>query len=54
MDAFYVQTMDGKKVAEPRRVAALKASLMDVLEQSEAGAQGKGRKLERAPASVAR
>ncbi len=54
VDAFYVQTMDGKKVAEPRRVSALRASLMEVLEQSEAGAIAKARKVERARASVAR
>jgi [protein-PII] uridylyltransferase len=53
VDAFYVQTPDHHKLTEPKRVAALKTALMDVLEQGET-ALTKGRKLERARASVAR
>jgi [protein-PII] uridylyltransferase len=53
VDAFYVQTPEGGKITEARRITALRAAMMDVLEQAEAAAP-KGRKLERARASVAR
>jgi [protein-PII] uridylyltransferase len=55
VDAFYVQTAGGKKVADPRKQAALKAELLAILEAEEPGSGGKSPpRLERARASVAR
>jgi [protein-PII] uridylyltransferase len=52
VDAFYVQTADGGKLVDPKRITALKAALTEVLEAGEAGVAQ--RRLERARASVAR
>ncbi len=54
VDAFYVQTAEGGKVADARKVAALKADLLAALEQNEAGAPNTRPGLKRARASVAR
>ncbi|MGE5564562.1 MAG: [protein-PII] uridylyltransferase [Parcubacteria group bacterium] len=53
VDAFYVQTADGAKVTDPKRIAGIRAALTGVLEDGEP-AEPKGRRLERARASVAR
>ncbi|HYG28095.1 MAG TPA: [protein-PII] uridylyltransferase [Caulobacteraceae bacterium] len=53
VDAFYVQTSDGGKLTDPRRMNALRTALMEVLEEPEP-VTVKGRRLERARASVAR
>jgi [protein-PII] uridylyltransferase len=53
VDAFYVQTAEGGKVADPKRIAAIRAALTEVLEEAEP-TEPKGRRLERARASVAR
>lgn len=53
VDAFYVQTAEAAKVTDTKRIAALRAALMEVLEQGEALAP-RPRNLERARASVAR
>jgi [protein-PII] uridylyltransferase len=53
VDAFYVQTAEGGKVADPKRIAAIRAALTEVLEEAESP-EPKGRRLERARASVAR
>jgi [protein-PII] uridylyltransferase len=52
VDAFYVQTADGGKLTDPRRIAAVRAALTEVLEAGEAYVAQ--RRLERARASVAR
>ncbi|MBW8858793.1 MAG: [protein-PII] uridylyltransferase, partial [Caulobacter sp.] len=54
VDAFYVQTSEGGKVEEARKIAALKADLLAALEQNEAGAPNTRPGLKRARASVAR
>ncbi|MFN3512412.1 MAG: [protein-PII] uridylyltransferase [Phenylobacterium sp.] len=55
VDAFYVVGADGGKVTDPKKVAALKASLMASLDAAEAQAAAKGRaNLQKARASVAR
>ena len=54
VDAFYVQTAEGQKVTDTRRINALKAGLLDALEQNEAGAPAARPGLRRARASVAR
>jgi [protein-PII] uridylyltransferase len=55
VDAFYVQTPGGGKLDDAKRASALKAAMMEVLEDGEAGQAARGRpKLERARASVAR
>ena len=54
VDAFYVQTADGQKVTDTRRINALKVGLLDALEQNEAGAPAARPGLRRARASVAR
>ena len=53
VDAFYVQTDEGGKLPDPKRITALRSALMEVLEQGEAVVQ-RPRNLERARASVAR
>jgi [protein-PII] uridylyltransferase len=54
VDAFYVHEADGQKLTEPRRIAALKAVLTEVLDD-ELGQTGPGRlRLQRARASNAR
>jgi [protein-PII] uridylyltransferase len=54
VDAFYVVDADGAKLAHPRRIAALKTALIEVLED-EGGETPAGRpRLQRARASVAR
>ena len=53
MDAFYVQR-DGGKVTDPRRIASIRAALMQALDDNEAGATPSKLRLERARASVAR
>ncbi|HEX6860327.1 MAG TPA: [protein-PII] uridylyltransferase [Caulobacteraceae bacterium] len=53
VDAFYVQTAEGQKITDPRRISSLRAALMEVLQAAEPVAP-KGRRLERARASVAR
>jgi len=53
VDAFYVQTAEGGKVSDPRRIAGIRSALTEVLEEGEP-AEPKGRRLERARASVAR
>ncbi len=54
VDAFYVQTAEGGKLADGRKVSALKADLLSALEQNEAGAPSTRPGLKRARASVAR
>jgi [protein-PII] uridylyltransferase len=54
VDAFYVQTSEGGKVADAKKVTALKADLLAALEQNEAGAPNTRPGLKRARASVAR
>jgi len=54
VDAFYVQTAEGGKVADAKKVTALKADLLAALEQNEAGAPNTRPGLKRARASVAR
>ncbi len=54
VDAFYVQTPGGGKLTDTRASNALKAALMEVLEDDEAGPSRGRPKLERARASVAR
>jgi [protein-PII] uridylyltransferase len=54
VDAFYVQTAEGGKLADARKVNALKADLLAALEQNEAGAPNTRPGLKRARASVAR
>jgi [protein-PII] uridylyltransferase len=53
VDAFYVQTAQGGKLSDPKRIAGIRAALTEVLAEGEP-AQPKGRRLERARASVAR
>jgi len=53
VDAFYVQTAEGTKVTDAKRTAAIRAALTGVLDDGES-AEPKGRRLERARASVAR
>ncbi|HEX6866588.1 MAG TPA: [protein-PII] uridylyltransferase, partial [Caulobacteraceae bacterium] len=53
VDAFYVQTADGGKVEGAKRITALRAALMEALEEGER-AVPKSRRLQRARASVAR
>jgi [protein-PII] uridylyltransferase len=53
VDAFYLQTVDGTKLTDQRRLAGLKAELMDVLCEPERPLRGRPR-LERARASVGR
>jgi [protein-PII] uridylyltransferase len=53
VDAFYVQTAEGTKLTDPKRIVGIRAALTGVLEEGEA-AEAKGRRLERARASVAR
>jgi [protein-PII] uridylyltransferase len=55
VDAFYVQTNGGGKLTDTRASNALKAALMEALEDEDAGPARGGRpRLERARASVAR
>ena len=54
VDAFYVQTSEGGKLTETRKVTALKADLLSALEANEAGAPNTRPGLKRARASVAR
>jgi [protein-PII] uridylyltransferase len=54
VDAFYVQTSEGGKVTESRKITALKADLLAALEQNEATAPPARAGLKRARASVAR
>jgi [protein-PII] uridylyltransferase len=54
VDAFYVQTADGAKLTDPRKIAALKTDLLDALDRNEAGAPAARPGLKRARASVAR
>ena len=54
VDAFYVCDAVGQKLVAPRRIAALKAALIAVLEEEPGAAPGGRPRLERAPASVAR
>ena len=54
VDAFYVQTSDGEKLTEARKVGAVKADLLAALEQNEATAPAARPGLKRARASVAR
>ena len=54
VDAFYVQTAEGGKITETRKINALKADLLAALEQNEAGAPAARPGLRRARASVAR
>jgi len=53
VDAFYVQTAEGGKVSDPKRIAGIRSALAEVLAEGEP-AEPKGRRLERARASVAR
>ncbi|MBO9710410.1 MAG: [protein-PII] uridylyltransferase [Caulobacter sp.] len=54
VDAFYVQTAEGGKVADGKKLSILKADLLAALEQNEAGAPNTRPGLKRARASVAR
>ncbi len=54
VDAFYVQTPEGGKLTETRKVAVVKADLLAALEQNEATAPAARPGLKRARASVAR
>jgi [protein-PII] uridylyltransferase len=54
VDAFYVQTAEGGKITDTRKVNALKADLLAALEQNEATAPAARAGLRRARASVAR
>ncbi|MFT4252172.1 MAG: [protein-PII] uridylyltransferase [Caulobacter sp.] len=54
VDAFYVQTAEGGKLADNRKISTLKADLLSALEQNEAGAPSTRPGLKRARASVAR
>lgn len=54
VDAFYVQTTEGGKVTDTRKLNALKADLLAALEQNEASAPAARPGLRRARASVAR
>ena len=54
VDAFYVQTAEGGKVTDSRKLAALKADLLAALERNEATAPAARAGLRRARASVAR
>jgi [protein-PII] uridylyltransferase len=54
VDAFYVQTAEGGKLTETRKVTTLKADLLSALEANEAGAPNTRPGLRRARASVAR
>ncbi|HQR91195.1 MAG TPA: bifunctional uridylyltransferase/uridylyl-removing protein, partial [Caulobacter sp.] len=54
VDAFYVQTAEGGKLSETRKLNTLKADLLAALEQNEAGAPNARPGLKRARASVAR
>ena len=53
VDAFYVTGADGRKLTDPKRVAALKQNLAAVLQEEPEGSKPR-LKLERARASVAR
>jgi [protein-PII] uridylyltransferase len=54
VDAFYVQTLQGQKVTEARRIAGLKSVLMEVLDQPADASPGKRRRLQSARASASR
>ena len=52
VDAFYVQTANGGKLTDAKRITAVRAALTEALEAGEASVSQ--RRLERARASVAR
>lgn len=54
VDAFYVTEPDGRKMSEPKRMAALKSAMMASLVEAEASASKPRANLQKARASVAR